>query len=248
MIQTQEAILLRKQDLRETSLLATFYTRGSGRICGVLKGVRGQRGQYGVTPQLFGLSEIVFYERKGRDVFTVSQCELKEFFGQIRESLEKTAYAMYFVELINSLTPLCERNEAMFETLLNCLKLLNGSASAKRVARIFEIRLLALMGLMPELSRCVLCGSDKTAWTHFSFKNGGVLCDSCSRDEKGAVAISTGAINFMGHVHRSDWAMLPRIKVSLDVGRQVEALLERFLDYHLHLRPKSMDFIRKALV
>lgn len=247
MIHKTEAVLLKKQDLRETSLFLTFYTKASGKIYGVMKGVRGQKGQYGASPQIFSLNEIVFYERKDKDVFMVSQCELKDFFGAIRESLEKTSYASYFIELISSLTPVCEKNEKMFELLVNSLRLLCGPASARRVARIFEIKLLALLGLMPRLEACVVCGGPVSdSKTRFSFKNGGLLCGRCSLKERDGVPISTGTINFIGHINRSDWGRVPRIKVSLDVGQQVEGLLCRFFEYHLNLRPKSLDFMKKT--
>jgi DNA repair protein RecO (recombination protein O) len=249
MIQKTEAILLKKQDLRETSLFLTFYTMDFGKIYGVMKGVRGQRGQYSTSPQIFSLNEIVFYERKDREVFTVSQCELKDFFNQIRESLERTSYASYFIELTASLTPICERNERMFDLLKNSLRLLCTSASTKRIARIFEIKLLALIGLMPQLTGCVVCGNirlDKNV--RFSFENGGVMCEACASKKKEGVPISTGTINFIEHINRSDWDMVSRIKVSLDVGQQVEGLLKRFFEYQLHLRPKSLEFMRKVLV
>lgn len=248
MIRKTDAILLKKQDLRETSLFLTFYTKGFGKIYGVLKGVRGQKGLYGASPQIFTLNEIVFYERKAKDIFAISQCELKEFFGEIRESLEKTSYAVYFIELINSLVALGEKNERMFELLENSLRTLKGPASTKRVARIFEIKLLNLLGIMPQLKNCIICEASLDKRVRFSLKNGGVICENCSLKERDGFPILIGTINFMEHINRSDWPMVLRIKVSQDVGHQVENLLKRFMDYHLHLKLKSLDFMKKVMV
>ena len=63
-IQKTEAILLRKRDLRETSLILSFFTRDFGKIHGVLKGARGTRARIGVNPLYFSLEEIIFYEKK----------------------------------------------------------------------------------------------------------------------------------------------------------------------------------------
>jgi DNA repair protein RecO (recombination protein O) len=247
MIKKSDAILLKKQELRETSLFLTFYTRESGKIYGVMKGVRGQRGHYGVSPQLFSSNEIVYYERKDKDVFVISHCELKEFFGRIREGLERTSYAVYFIELINLLTPACEKNEKMFELLENCLGLLEGPSSARRTARIFEIKLLTLLGMMPMLDKCVSCGTARLEkHPRFSFKNGGVLCEPCAMKEKGGYPVSTGTLNFIDHINRSQWGLVERIKVSADVGQQVEEILRRFFNYHLHLNAKSLEFMKKA--
>ncbi len=247
MIQKSDAILLKRQDLRETSLFLVFYTQSFGKIYGVMKGVRGQqKGQYSSSPQLFSENEIVFYERKDKEVFTISHCDLKEFFAPLRESLEKTSYAAYFIELINSLTPTGEKNEKIFELLKNSLNLLCTDASIKRVARIFEIKLLNILGLMPWLKNCVICESPLTENTRFSLKNGGVVCQGCSVNVKDAFGILAGTVNFIEHINRLDWEKVIRIKVSQDVGRQVESLLRDFLEYHLHVRPKTMEFMRKV--
>ncbi|MCX5716310.1 MAG: DNA repair protein RecO [Candidatus Omnitrophica bacterium] len=247
MIQKTDAVLLKKQDLRETSLFLTFYTKTSGKIYGVMKGIRGQKGQYGFSPQVFSLNEVVFYERKDKEIYTVSQCELKDFFATIRESLERTSYASYFIELINSLTAVSEKNEAMFDLLVNSLKMLCENASPRRTARVFEIRLLSLLGLMPQLRSCIGCSQPLGSKALFSLKNGGVMCGACAAKERGVIPVAIGTLNFMDHVNRSDWEFVSRIKVSQEVGKQVENILRRFMDYHLHLKPKSLEFMEKVL-
>ena len=68
-IQKSEAIVLRSQDLRETSLIITFYTKDFGKIKGIVRGVRGPHAQYGGgSLEIFAHDEIVFYERKKADI------------------------------------------------------------------------------------------------------------------------------------------------------------------------------------
>src|SRR3989338_2409031 len=93
------AIVLRTRELRETSIIATFYTGSFGKINGVVKGVRGGRAQYaGGALELFALDEIVFYERKGSDLFLISQCDLVNFFSAARNRLDSLAHATYLIE------------------------------------------------------------------------------------------------------------------------------------------------------
>ena len=105
-IQKSYGIVLRRQELRETSVILTFYTADFGKIKGVLRGVRGSRQQCaGAAHEVCALDEVVFYERKISDFFTVSQCDLVEFFSPVRASLERLAYAAYMAELTDSVTP-----------------------------------------------------------------------------------------------------------------------------------------------
>ncbi|MFH1847890.1 MAG: DNA repair protein RecO, partial [Candidatus Omnitrophota bacterium] len=246
--QKAEAIVLKKRDLRETSVLLTLYSREFGKILGVMKGLRAQRiGQYSVSPQVFSVNEIVFYERSKKDIFTVSTCELKEYFSAIREDLKKTVYASYFVELADSLTPQGEDSRQMYDLLLNGITSLAGPYSEKRIARMFEIKLLSLLGVMPILSQCVLCGSPEIegeSW--FSMEHGGSVCGKCGPKERALVPMLSGTIRFIEHINRLEWEKVLRIKVSEDVGRQLEDFLQRFLAFHLHIKPKALEFADKV--
>lgn len=245
-IQKSEAIVLRKQDLRETSLILTFFTRDFGKIKGILRGVRGARGQYGgASYEVFAHDEIVFYDRKKSDIFTTSQCDLIEFFNPIRQSLERLAYATYMIELLDSVTSLGDANAEVFELLLNSLKLLSGEASAKRVARIFEIKLLGELGLMPTLEKCANCGAKADSGAKFSIADGGLLCKKCVGTDSNAIPIMQGTVKFIEHIRALPFEKVERIKVEASVGKELESILRKFLDFHIERRLRSLEFLKE---
>jgi len=244
-IQKSDGILLRRQDLRETSVLLTFYTRDFGKIKGIVRGVRGPRAGYGAASfEIFALDRIIFYERKGGEIFTVSQCDLIDYFNPIRASLEKLSYAAYMAELLDSVTGLSDKNSEVFDLMLNSLKLLSGDSSPRRVARIFEIKLLGLLGLMPNLEECVNCGGKTGTNPRFSLRHGGLICGKCLSSDAVAVAILPGTVKFMEHIRSSSFERAAMVKVSADVGRELERLLRRYLDYHIDRRLKTVQFIK----
>ncbi|MBN2453585.1 MAG: DNA repair protein RecO [Candidatus Omnitrophica bacterium] len=245
-IQKTEGIILRRQDLRETSIVLTFYTRDFGKIKGIVRGVRGPRAGFaGGAFEVFALDDIIFYERKSGDIFTISQCDLSDYFAPIRESLEKLSYAGYVVELLDSITSPGDKNSDIFRLLHNSLKLLSGDSSPRRVARIFEIKLLALAGLMPGLDRCVNCGIPAESNFRFSLHHGGLLCRACLDTDRMAVSILPGTVKFMEHVRSSTFERAAMVKVSSEVGRELETLLRRYLDYHIERRLKTVQFMKE---
>ena len=244
-IQKTEGILLHRLDLRETSLILTFYTRDFGKIKGIVRGVRGPRSACGgANMEIFALDKIVFYERRKSDIFTISQCDLIEYFGPVRESLEKLAYAAYLVELLDSVTALGDKNAEAFDLLLNSLKLLSGECSARRVARIFEIKLLHLLGLMPTLETCANCAGAVDGGARFSFRNGGLICRKCLQSDRDARPILQGTIKFIEHIRILPYERVARIKVASEVGHELERILRRFLDYHIERRLKTVEFLK----
>lgn len=245
-IQKSQGILLRRQDLRETSLILTFYTKDSGKIKGIVRGVRGPHAQYGGgSLEIFAYDAIVFYERKKSEFCTISQCDLLEFFNPIRESLERLAYATYIIELLDSVTALDDKNTEAFDLLLNSLKLLSGSSSAKRVTRIFEIKLLSLLGLMPTLELCAGCGGALDSNAKFSLRHGGLICKACFAMDREAHSILPGTVKFIEHIRSSPFEKVERIKVAAKVGEELESILRKFLDYHIERRLKTLEFLKE---
>ncbi|MDP3791991.1 MAG: DNA repair protein RecO [Candidatus Omnitrophota bacterium] len=245
-IQKSEAIVIRRQDLRETSLIVTLFTKDFGKIKGIVRGVRGPHAQYGGgSLEVFAHDEIVFYERKKADVFTISQCDLLEFFYPVRQSLERLAYANYIIELLDSVTGLGEKSQEIFGLLLNSLTLLSSQASAKRVARIFEIKLLGLIGLMPTLNACAYCGSKPEPGAKFSVAHGGLICKTCIDKDKNALPIMAGTVKFIEHIRELPFEKVERIKVANVVGKELESILRKFLDYHIERRLKSVEFLKE---
>jgi len=244
-IHTSEAIVLGTRELRETSLIVTFYTKAFGKVAGVMKGVRGARALHGGGAlEPFARDEIVFYDRKTSDLFFVSQCDLIDYFPAIRADLERLSYAMYLIELVDSFTPLGDRNEELFLLLARALALLVGKSSPRRVARIFEIRMLGLLGMMPQMYRCVQCRSSDLREARFSLRMGGLVCKRCAPSDRAAVGILPGTIEFIRHIETSDLDTISRIKVSERVGKDLEGALRRFLDYHLERRMRTVTFLK----
>jgi len=246
-IQKTQGFVLRRDDIRETSILLTAYTRDFGKIKLISKGVRSPEQRFISAYEILALDDLVFYERKKGDFFLLSQCELVNFFPKIREALDRISYASYFCEFLNAVTQAGDINADLYELLFNTLALLSTDASPKRVARIFEIRILSILGLMPSLKQCVGCEKeiDKEK-TRFSLRLGGALCDRCFSRDKGARPILAGSINFISHIESMPFDRIKHIKVAKRVGGEVERLLRAFINYHLDIRLRSREFITKV--
>ncbi|MEA3328178.1 MAG: DNA repair protein RecO [Candidatus Omnitrophota bacterium] len=243
-VRKTEAIVLRTRDFRETSLVVNFYTRDFGKITGLIKGVRATRKGYTTYPQLFSHNEIVFYEKVHSGLHVVSQCELKDFFPAIRENLRKTAYASYFIELIDETSLERDKNLAVFNLLLGSLCLLS-AGDIKKVVHIFEIKLLELLGLMPVLGQCVYCNSSLKEKVRFSPALGGLLCKQCFLKDTKAIDILKGTIASLGYLSKVSLEQAIRLKLTWKVEENLSRILKAFLDFHLDRPLKSVEFLRK---
>lgn len=254
-VNTTDAIVLRRREFRETSLLVTLFTKDFGKINGLIKGARGARAQAGLNPQLFTLNRIVFYPRKRGDLDMVTECDLIDFFDDAKRDLERLAFASYFGELVDVVGQARQPSSELFDLLLNSLKRLSDNSSAKRTARIFEIKLLKILGLSPNLTNCVGCNKDiewkATDRASFVLRDGGLRCKECDTGNsvtKGVLPILRGTANFIMHVERASHERVSRIKVSRPVGVQLERLMDAFIAFYVKSNLKSVDFLRKLKI
>lgn len=148
-IQTTEAFVLNRRDFRETSILAVFYSRGFGKIKGILKGIRAEKSRYGSLAELFSLNKLVFYEKSKSEFNNITQCDLTDGFFGIRRDLGALAHATYLVELVDAMTEPNEKNDDIYELFYRSFKLLSAGEDAGKIARIFEVRLLSSLGFAP---------------------------------------------------------------------------------------------------
>jgi DNA repair protein RecO (recombination protein O) len=148
-IQKTEAILLKKKDFRETSLILTFFTKDFGKVDGIIKGARGSRPRGDANPIFFSLDQVVFYEKKRGGISIISQCETQEVFLNILKEWGRASSAYYMLELADVFTEPGDKSEGVFESLYGGFKSLDDGKEAESITRLFEIKLLTAVGFWP---------------------------------------------------------------------------------------------------
>ena len=252
------AFVLKKQDYRDTSLLVDLYTKDWGRVRGIVKGIRDARARFGSTLEPFSLNEILFYKRRKSDLHLVTHAELINSFNPVHDELERYATACYCMELVAELVEGEESSPEIFALIQDTLKFLSSGASPKRSARIFEVKLLDRLGMMPEVKVCVFCQNEPQDTIYFNQALGGIHCKDCgTKQREGARSVSAlaggtsvpifrGTLQFLNHVKRAPVSELYSVKVSQEVGAELGKILRRFTDFHLNHKLKTLTFMEKA--
>ena len=149
-IQKTEAILLRRHEVRETSLILIAMTRDFGKVQGLVKGVRGARAAVPWYLEPLTLQAIVLYERRRSSVALISAFDLIDAFDPIRRDLVKISYASLFLDLVDGMTETGDPHPEIFDLLLYTLQALKTGADPRSLARSFEAHLLSVSGLLPD--------------------------------------------------------------------------------------------------
>lgn len=245
-IHKSEAIVLSRYNFRETSMIANFYTRDFGKVSGILKGIRKEPAKFASNIEPFSYNEIIFYRSRSADLHLVSQCDLKESFNNIRNNIDKITAAGLMMELTLSIMPAEDKNEAVFDLLMDCLRALEAGGMPDKIMTIFKIKILALSGFKPHFDSCVSCG-DRIGNTQsrFSLSLGGLLCGRCHKKDIKARTIFRGTIASILYIERNTLQTNLNLGMNPQIKKELSIILNSFLEFHLGRELKSERLLHK---
>ncbi|MBL7070251.1 MAG: DNA repair protein RecO [Candidatus Omnitrophica bacterium] len=244
-IQKTEAIVMRKSEFRETSLIVNFYTRDFGKLSGLLKGIRKEPVKFASNVEPFSFNEIIFYRKTKSDLHLVSQADMRDNFDGLRRDLGKVTQASYMMDLVGALMPLEDKNEAVFALLLDCLNELKGNCNPDKIMTIFKIKMLSLSGFQPHFDSCVSCGDRVMSQSKFSLTLGGLLCPRCFSKDPASRMIFRGTVATVLHIEKNDFRTNLNLGINPQIKKELEIILNAFLNFHLEKELKSQKVLNK---
>jgi DNA repair protein RecO (recombination protein O) len=190
---TTDAIVLRTYNLAEADRIAVCLTRSSGLVRAVAKGARRMKSRFGAALEPFTQIKLAFYEKENRELVSISSAEIVRSHFDLAAQLEASEVLAYMGELVSEFAPPHEANEKLFRMLTACLDALETSPGPKRlVLRYFEVWILRLAGLFPDVRFCAECGArlgeGDTASLDVEVKP---HCQKCSRGPVTKLSVET---------------------------------------------------------
>lgn len=236
------SIILKNRDLRESDQILTIFTEKEGKITAVAKGVKKPKSSLRGCVQPFCHS--LLYYNRGREMELVTQGKIIDFYGNSREDITRTLHAMYMMELLDK--SLLERAPMpqLYSALIQVLGLINEKGLNPILIRYFESRLLVNLGYKPVADRCVLCGSRDLHDYDFSLQEGGLLCRACLPRSENTIKLRGESAALVRLLCEGALPIVLKVKASPPAMQQLEAFLERYLEYHLERRFKVKNTIR----
>jgi DNA repair protein RecO (recombination protein O) len=233
-----EAILLAVRDYDATSRMVTLFSREHGKLAALAYGARRPRNELAGCIQPFSHVELAL--SSGKNIEAIKQCAIKRSFRELREDLDKMAYAAMLAELVAELWPDREPEPAAFDLLLAAFALL-GSRNVRVAALAGALQLMALAGFRPEYGRCVVCGQELSFPARFDAAAGGGVCAACG--EPHLTPFGAEGRDFLARLLELNLAEPERFSVTGAVLMETERLLGEFLTWRLDKPLKSLAFI-----
>jgi DNA repair protein RecO (recombination protein O) len=231
-----EGIVLRTIKLGESDRIVTLFTRSSGKVRAVAKGVRKTKSRFGGRLEPFTRVQLLIYQ--GRNLDTITSADIITSFDEIRTDLPRLLSAAAMVELVEKITPERERASNIYALLIAGLNsLANGGGSS--VVPAFMVKLLSVSGYHPQLHACAGCGNG-VELIGFSAALGGAVCEDCAREDSTAVLLSSDQVRMISVLLASDF----RSGGDPVAASELTGALKNYAEYHLERPLRSLRFLR----
>jgi DNA repair protein RecO (recombination protein O) len=262
MIIKTQAIVLRMIPFSETSRVVLWLTRDHGKIATIIKGAHRRRSPFVGQVDLFYTCELLVYLRLFRGLHIVKECSPLKPRTPLRSRWRATACASYFTDLVARISPLYAPHPELFRLLDMALDYFADQSALELGLFWFELKLMKVMGLSPQLKECLLCHHplkeanafsegpgtrsvhrEKTYETRvasvFSCVRGGVLCKTCapsSRLEEVGIPITPDILGMLRFWQSSrSWHSAQSAACTPRQARELERILGLFMQYHLEI-------------
>ena len=234
-LKESEAIVLRTYPLREADLLVTLFTRLEGKVKGVARAAKKSRKRFGGALEPLTYVRAYYEDRERQELARLDSCEVLESPLANEVGYPRAVALAHVAELLDELLPDREANDAVFRLTLAVLGALRGPEIWLPVTY-FQLWMTRLVGFLPELGECIVCGRGLNGSRAFYH----VLVDGlmCAEDKRLASSeLSAESRTLAGQMFRTpvegfnpnSW---PRAQ-AVDMRKFLIQILERHLEKRL---------------
>jgi DNA repair protein RecO (recombination protein O) len=264
-----EAIVLFKRAYGESDKIIRLFTLKSGKIGAIAKGGNKSQRRFMNTLEPFNHINVEYFERHGKGMVRIENADIIETNSGIETSLKKACTAGFFTEFVDRLTKEKERHDELFYTLEEILKNIKHVEFAFNEILCYQLKMLEILGYMPNFNTCVYCGSSiaEDKKVYFSKERGGVLCPKCSkslphktypvgviprlasmRNAKDSSEFSLPAEASAQTGVRSSEKFIGKTNAEKDEGfeRAAREIMEDFMSFHLDVEFKSYRILKET--
>ena len=211
-----------------------------------------------IRPFTYGRYELY----KGREIYNLNGAEVRKTFFSFGEDLDKYIYSSIALELTEKVLTEEMAEPRIFSLLLDFLNAMEKRSKAFDTLLIaYETKLLALLGNMPRLDSCAVCGrqyDNSEAWTNppnFSIRNGGIICTNCMENIKKKITEKPhkgtynqliyepkfDIVKTLSYLAEKPLSAFEKIALNEPTATELREILREYFSYHLEVGPLKSE-------
>ncbi|HEX2926915.1 MAG TPA: DNA repair protein RecO [Ruminiclostridium sp.] len=239
-----KGIVIKEVNTGEADKIITVLTAEEGKISVAAKNSRRAKSSLSAGAQLFAYSEYMLF--KGKELYNMSSCEVIESNYEIRNDIVKLTYCSHILELIQDNAQEGEPSGEVLQLLLNTLYVISKTERPLNlVTRVFELRLMSLLGYEPHVISCVNCGKAQDENMFFDFDNSGLVCKDCLNPKARFTAVLPGTVKALKYINYISPQKLFNFSLSQESIKELEQISIRYIKEHIGKEYKKLDYLKQ---
>jgi len=236
-----QGIILKKEDRGEADQLFTVYTKDFGKLKVLGKGIKKISSKLRAGMEIFYLSEIEFIQ--GKRYKTLTDAIPIEKFKNLRKDLKSLVIAYKISEDLDNFVRGEEPDEKIWQLIIEVFEKLNNLSfiinHLSLLYYYFFWNLISILGYKPELYFCPICQKKlEPEKLYFSQKEGGIICQNCSKTEKSLIEIKPETVKIWREILKRGWKILSKLKIEEDYLKPLAKISQ---NYSLFISGKEHD-------
>lgn len=248
MILKDQGIVLRTAPFGNTSRTVVWLAAGGGKLATAAKGSQREKSPFLGQYDLFYTCEFLYYVREPRHLHILKECTPLAPRPALRRDWRACSVASYAVSLFDRILPTGPADPELFRLLDDTLDDLADRPPGPAFLPRFELRLLRLLGLAPDWTRCARCrrdillpGTATPAAAHLDIKAARLLCPACAATDgvtASAIPLGSPALQILDAITASR-SIPPTLPAA--VYREIRQAVGLWLERHADVSPRARN-------
>lgn len=238
-------IVMYQKEYRERDMLVKFFTQEAGKRMFFIRGAkkRGFKMTADLLPFTFG--EYVGDIRDG-GLSYINAAKDTTNLTHISEDIIKNAYATYMMSLLDLAIPDNQLLGGWYSRLFHGLSLINDGFDEAIITNIFEVQMMSLFGVQPNLRGCVICGRTDLPFD-YSESYGGLLCQQHWHLDPNRLHLDQRTIYYLRQFSAVDLTKLKTVTVHDETKKNLRRALDMIYSDTIGVYPRSKRFLDQML-
>lgn len=221
-----------------------LLTKERGKIVAFARGARRAKSTLVSGTRLFAFGEFTLYE--GKEAYTLSRVDIENYFTEISNDMEAMCYGCYFLEFADYFSRENIESTELLKLIYQTMRaLMNEKIPNRLIKCIFELKVLVINGVYPEMFACISCKSQEIKC--FSAVKGGMLCENCRGKAGDTAYIEISTIYAMQYVITSKIEKLYTFLVKDEVLKELEFIMKRYMNIYVEREFNSLKILNTIL-
>lgn len=247
MLTTTPGVVIGMREQGDNDRIVKVLSPDMGVIEITAKGAKKQNSSANASTQLFACSDFCFNERKGR--YYLNSSRVSRIFYGLRLDVCKVALASYMAEIISYAVTENQTARDSYRLFMNSLyKLSETDTGCGVIKAVFELRLTAVLGMLPGLLGCAECYRFDGVELSFIINRGIFLCGEhlpgLRQSGDICIPVSRGIFDAMQFICLTDMKRIFSFTLPGKSMKRLENICEKYFLCQMGRGFKTLDFYR----